>query len=324
MADGSSVPSANRGLKGGLGQAAVVDYCTFSAPVSSVPAVRGDSWVECAFGMFFGRTVLRLDRELRGRRNFYECHWRILTPEDQVCGFIAVGGNEGTFCVDLTGSGCAYVSDWDSFADRCQAAGATLTRVDCAHDDFGGSHPVREALGLFEGGAFERGGRPPQGQFIDDLGSGEGCTLYVGRNSGNQTLCVYEKGKQLGDSSSPWVRYEGRFGNKYRDIPFDVLRRPGEFLAGMWPCLSWICAVADRFKTSARKLAASSASLARHVKRQYGRFLNFGKSIHSNPAEFAEWVTSLCRPGLPAKLKIPHVGRLVSADMWRSELCASS
>lgn len=323
MADGSVVPSANRGLKGGRGAAALVDYLTLTAAVGSVPAQIGVSWVESVFLQWLGNTSLRLDGEMRGPRNFYQCHWRIVTPEGQVCGFVAVGGNAGTFCIDLTGSGCSYVGDWDRVAQIGERVGATLTRVDCAHDDFAGTHPVREALGLFESGAFARGGRPPQGEFIDDLGSKKGCTLYVGRNSGNQTLCVYEKGKQLGDVTSPWVRYEGRFGNKYRSIPWDVLRRPGEYLAGMFPVLAWISAAADKFATAAKKAKSSMLSLAAHCKRQYGRFLHFAKSIHPEPAQFAAWIDSISRPGLPAKLKLPHVGVLVGVDRWRIELCAS-
>jgi len=138
-------------------------------------------------------------------------------------------------------------------------------------------------------------------------------------------LCVYEKGKQLGDEASPWVRYEGRFGNKYRSIPFDVLTRPGEYLAGMFPCLSWISAIADKFATATKKAKAAMASLTAHVKRQYGRFLHFAKTIHPNPAEFGQWVeTALCRSGLPDKLKLPHVAFVTSAERWRSELCVSS
>jgi len=325
MADGSGlVPSANRGLKGVGGGAALVDYVTLTAAVSAVPALAGQPWALAAFAMFLAGTQLRLDGEIRGRRNFYEAHWRIVTPEGVVCGFVAVGGNAGTWCLDLTGQGCAYVNDWQQFASTAEAAGASLTRVDVAHDDFRGTHPVRDALALFREGAFARGGRPPQGEFIDDLGSNKGSTLYVGRNSGNQTLCVYEKGKQLGDESSPWVRYEGRFGNKYRSIPYDVLTRAGEYLAGMFPCLAWISETADKFATAVKKAKASMASLASHVRRQYGRFLHFGKSIHGNPLEFAKWVDSLCRSGLPEKLKMPHVAHLMGADQWRSELCVSS
>lgn len=321
-ARGSSVPSSNRGLKGVGGQAACIDYLTFTAPVSSVPAKPGMKWVECAFAQYLHGTALRLDGAQRGQRNFYEWHWRIVGPEGQVCGFVAVGGNAGTLCFQLMGQGCAYVNDWNRIADELDKSGASITRVDCAHDDFEGTHPVRWAEQRYDAGEFVRGGRPPSAEFIDDKGSNKGCTFYVGRNSGNQTLCVYEKGKQLGDPSSPWVRYEGRFGNKYRSIPSDVLRRPGEFLAGMFPVLGWISAICDKFATAKKKVEAGLNSLAHHLRRQYGRVLNFAKSIQTE-SEFTDWVTHLCRSGLPDKLKVPHVGVLVSADIWRNELCVS-
>ncbi|MEP6485365.1 MAG: replication initiation factor domain-containing protein, partial [Rudaea sp.] len=191
------------------------------------------------------------------------------------------------------------------------------------HDDFGGSHPLSWAREQFDTGEFARGGRPPKGEFIDDCGSNDGCTFYVGKNTGNQTLCVYEKGKQLGDKASPWVRYEGRFGNKYRAIPTDVLRRPGEFLAGMFPVLSWISGVAEKFATAVAKTKAGMQSLAFHLKRQYGKLLHFAQTIHQTPDEIARWVESVSRSGLPDKLKVPHVATVMSAASLRSQLCAS-
>jgi len=265
-----------------------------------------------------------LNGEMRGMRNFYENHWTIVGPDQKVVGFIAVGGNAGTFCLQLMGQGCAYVSNWQHVAEQIEKSGASITRVDCAHDDFEGAHPIKEALGLYAAGAFARGGRPPAAEHIDDLGNDTGQTLYVGRNSGNQTLCVYEKGKQLGDKASPWVRYEGRFGAKYRSIPADVLVRPGAYLAGMFPCLAWISEIADKFATAAKKVKCGMNSLAFHLKRQYGRVLNFAKSIHKNDADYLQWVGSLCRSGLPDKLKVPHVGALMSADDWRTQLCHAS
>ncbi|MEP6483255.1 MAG: hypothetical protein ABJB01_02315, partial [Rudaea sp.] len=84
------VPSSNRGLKGDQAQAALIDYITFSAPVNAVPAKPGTPFVQSVFDEFLSGTDLRLDRELRGKRNFYETHWRIVCPQQKVVGFIAV------------------------------------------------------------------------------------------------------------------------------------------------------------------------------------------------------------------------------------------
>ncbi len=46
---------------------------------------------------------------------------------------------------------------------------------------------------------------------------------------------IYEKGKQLGDPESPWVRWELELHNTDREIPFDVLLQPGRYVAGAYP-----------------------------------------------------------------------------------------
>ena len=53
---------------------------------------------------------------------------------------------------------------------------------------------------------------------------------------------VYEKGKQLGDTSSPWVRWELELHNRDRIIPWDVLLEPGKYLAAAYPCMDWVSA----------------------------------------------------------------------------------
>ena len=59
-------------------------------------------------------------------------------------------------------------------------------------------------------------------------------------NGNGKMLRIYEKGKQLGDSESPWVRVEAELRNKSRVIPWDALTRPGSYLAGAYPCLAYL------------------------------------------------------------------------------------
>jgi DNA relaxase NicK len=48
----------------------------------------------------------------------------------------------------------------------------------------------------------------------------------VGKRKNGKLLRVYEKGKQLGDESSPWVRWELELHNRDRVIPWEVLLEP--------------------------------------------------------------------------------------------------
>ena len=89
--------------------------------------------------------------------------------------------------------------------DHC----AAITRVDLAHDDFSATQvSIERARQWLEDGGFNASGRPPAAELIDDLGSNKGKTLYVGHRASGKFLRVYEKGKQFGDQTSPWVRAE--------------------------------------------------------------------------------------------------------------------
>ena len=76
-----------------------------------------------------------------------------------------------------------------------------------------------------------------------------GRTFEVGNRKNGKLIRIYEKGKQLGDPSSPWVRWEVEFHAKDRVIPYDVLLHPGEYVAGAYPCMSWVSGRALRIHT---------------------------------------------------------------------------
>ncbi len=155
-------------------------------------------------------------------------------------GLVAYGGEtqKGTFHVELDGRGCRCIEDWNAVRLWGEVYKATLTRVDLAHDDFAGSViNIVQALGWWHAGAFVCSGRAPRAEFIDDMGSGHGRTLYVGRRGNGKTVRFYEKGKQLGNPLSAWTRVEVELRNKGRVIPWETVTHPGQYLAGAYPVL---------------------------------------------------------------------------------------
>jgi DNA relaxase NicK len=283
-------------------------------------ALRGDPGAQLAVAEWivdeaFPDSGLRVDPDPRGFRNFYERHFRVLTPDGQQCGFVAMGGDRqrGTMCLELTGAGCAHVKAWAHVAAFLDTMGARITRVDCAHDDFDGAHTLDDALRWHAAGLFNSGGRPPavNRQGWDD---GSGQTVYIGKNTGNQQLCVYEKGRQQGardgDAAASWVRWEGRFGSKYRTIPSDVLTDPASYLVGHFPALrGWLQAVAMRMRTSRERAAANLASAVRHAKRQTGALFNLVKKHIPEPEVFGDWIAKhVVRDRLPAWLSLNPFG----------------
>lgn len=324
---GSQVPTANRGLKvSQLAEEAAtaesslcIDFLTFSGDV--VCTLRnlglpqsdqafleeahetGDGIDQVAFSLahaFFGGIVgIDVDKELRGFRNFYTHHVRLFSGDQQI-GFVALGGERqrGTFCIELTGAGCAHIKAWAELRAKLESAGCRITRCDVAYDDFKGEHDLSHCEQLHADGAFTTRGRPPvlgrQG-WSDQSGN----TIYIGKNIGNQQLCVYEKGKQLGDPESPWVRWEARFGSKYRTIPMDILTAPADFFLGHFPALDFIRATARRMVTHVKRAASSLTRALHWCKHQYGGLLNLLAIKYPDPRDFGVVVESLTRKKIP-------------------------
>jgi phage replication initiation protein len=98
---------------------------------------------------------------------------------------------------------------------------------------------VDDAVQFYLTDQFTAGGNKPscsqQGNWIEADGSGR--TFYVGKRKNGKLLRVYEKGKQLGDNTSPWVRWELELHNRDRIIPWDVILEPGKYLAASYACM---------------------------------------------------------------------------------------
>jgi hypothetical protein len=112
---------------------------------------------------------------------------------------------------------------------------------------------------------------------------------------------VYEKGKQLGDLDSPWVRYEGEFkASTRKELPLDMLRDPAAYLIGAYPVLRFIDAVASRIPATKEAAIATWKSARRHLKRQYGATLNFVARHTPDDLALARVVRSLTTNKLPS------------------------
>jgi DNA relaxase NicK len=313
------VPSSNRGLNSlspppafasNEAALAIVDYLTFTAPVSVLmdgefgarvraAAVKGcESSIELLARHALHAVQapgLTLDAQVKGFLSFYDHHMVIRNPGGKVAGIFKIGGDnqKGTFCLELTGEGCAHVVAWAHTRSVLEGWGARMTRVDCAHDDREGRYTLDDVKRWHDEGGFTVRRTPAIG--FQGYSDGSGQTIYIGKNKGNQQLCVYEKGKQLGDPTSPWVRFEARFGAKYRDIPYDILERPWEYITGHYPPLSWISQVTTRMETAVAKAAAGMAASIRHAKRQCGSVVNVIAEAIPDPKDFGAAVLSLLK-----------------------------
>ena len=220
-------------------------------------------------------------------------------------GAIAMGGEaqRGRWMLQLTGKGCSMVNDWPSLRELLEGLNAKITRVDLAVDFLDGSHTVDEAVDLVEAGAFISNGRRPStsvaGDWLDQV---HGRTLYVGKAANGKMLRVYEKGKQLGDLASDWVRFEVQLGNRDRVIPFDTLTDCDRFFAGAYPALaSLLEAAAEAIPTTQTETVTNLGHLLYHLKRCYGKAIHQAQEIAS--ATHTELMEEFRVIGLPRRLK---------------------
>jgi len=208
--------------------------------------------------------------EMRKGHDFYRHRWSIERngAECGWVGFLASGDSprqqaqSRTIHCNLYGAACTFAATgWNrrlaDFIDDCKA---TITRADLALDFFDGLEGgMARVLADFEAGAMDVCGKRPKPNMVGNwTQAGSERSFYFGSKEAGKQTNVYEKGHQLFgvESGSPWVRAELRYGNKLRELPSDVLRRPGDFFAG---ASDWHCALLAEAKGRAVPEAIATA-----------------------------------------------------------------
>lgn len=270
---------------------------------------------------------MRPGDEVRGAR-FYACSVEIQNSAGDYVGCIQFGGphtlrKDGTRTVrvELTGDGCRYfeagagadhAKRWLALQAKLESVGGRLTRCDLAYDDLAGSHTVALAQTMWRNGDFTVQGGCPKARLFDDLNSGDGKTFYVGAPTSEKQMRVYEKGRELGDKLSEWVRWEIQFkASNRKPLPLDMLSNCEQYMRGAYPALTFIQAVMQKIDYVAQAAIATAKSALRHVRRQYGATIGFIVKHFPADEDLACFVRTLTRPKLPAWAHQP-----LAADTW--------
>jgi Replication initiation factor len=222
--------------------------------------------------------------------------------------FVAIGGNRDTCLVSLPGQVCALVRAWEPVVSfgKDELKGH-ITLWDGAVDDYLGVHSVDEAVRLYQAGLFGAGGRKPRmqsyGNWIEP--DGYGRSLGIGLRESGKRLLVYEKGMQLGAMWHPWTRWELKLGNRDRDIPWDVLLQPGQYVAGAYPkALRWIDTEMIRVRTLQKQTQIGYETAVGHAQNQAGAVINLMMQVEGS-AEAV--VKKLRRDAIPRRVRHPAV-----------------
>ena len=224
-------------------------------------------------------------------------------------GLVCHGGQRSTVLVMLSGEGCSAAKEkWEErlyefLTKRCGSR-AKLTRIDLAHDIYDGkSYSVDRADADFDNGLFNTGGRNPNHEYRGNWKrpTGKGRTVYIGNRESGKFCRVYEKGRQLGDKNSEWVRVEVEMKAVHRWIPFEALLKPGQYLAATYPAFAWISEHQERILTTQKKTEISYQSMCDYAKKQFGAVVNVMFAVEGS-AEIV--IQKVIRDALPARMKV--------------------
>lgn len=286
-------------LRKGIKDSAFIDALTFTIKKETIDIVKGicldDSQYIAAYSEIlidiFGFGVTE---HLGKGRYFYKAFYR-LGDEKAEYGTLHIGGQRETVLVELTGTGCqAAKAGWEQrlYDFLSQAVRPQITRIDCAHDFFNGEYTPEQAVIDHNNGLFNRSNCKPKSELRGTAWREEdysGKTFYVGRRGSSKLTRVYEKGRQLGDKDSPWVRFEVEFRNRDCVIPLEILTAPGEFITGAYPVGEKLFgSPAISIRASEEKVNIHFDSKLGHAKNQVGRMIRLLKDAGWSSDEIVE------------------------------------
>lgn len=258
-----------------------------------------------------------VESENKGGRNFYD---RCFTLEHDA-GFVCIGGQNDTVMIVINGTGCTYGKHgWEAHYHawlKLYARDYKITRLDLAHDDLYGDYTDIDWFNHQHSiGGFNRGGRPPSCEYRGDWKrpNGKGRTLYIGSRQSPQYCRIYEKGKQLGDPESNWLRTEIQFSAKGMYIDVDVLIKPSEFFSIAYPCFAIFEHEGDvkKFERIDKQNLLTWQQAIDLVKHQYGRYLYFFRTcgVFDDDKSLLDVLTDIENKAVPERIDTLTIPKL--------------
>ncbi|MFL9870405.1 replication initiation factor domain-containing protein [Paraburkholderia megapolitana] len=215
------------------------------------------------------------------------------------------GRADGRIRVDLSGRGCAIVTDWPAVFATMQDLDARITRCDLALDFLEGELSIAQVEQMYLAGEFHCGGRIPEYRKIESgTADAKGCggtTFEIGLRTSGKMLRAYEKGRQLRNRESQWVRTEIEFRNKDREIPHEIVLKRDEYFIGAYQALEpFVDVAALRCRTDQAERETTIETAKRWLKRQAGKSIN--QMLIENGEDYAALVADVRQPGTPPRM----------------------
>ena len=262
---------------------------------SEVPQVT-----EAVRGMFGPlRDSLSLSYRSRGWQGYQTAADVLLT--DMSVGLMAWGGDnqKGWVHLSLSGTGCAWVRDWDTAQEELQKLSAlSVRRCDIALDTIGRQVTHQSVVEAYRAGMFcapGRPGRPPKCQRIESERPEDGRTVYIGARENDKFFRGYEKGLQLAAQSggtltevggvpvADMYRCELELKAKSGALPDDLIDNRDQYFAGAYPYLQHVLHdVVPEVMVIDRRLSPrlNMERMLEHIRSQYGSTLYTALVVH--------------------------------------------
>ncbi len=252
-------------------------------------------------------------------KNGFDSAFHIMHPKYKIpLGFFAYGGDfmRDSYQIYINGLGCsALSSQMKKLHSTAVFFNMKITRCDIAQDFFNGEYTVKEAIQDYRGGLFKasRKGNAPKSKHIDDMGSGEGSTLYVGTLKSGRETVVYEKGKQLKSANYPdWVRVELRLSKHDRELPLDLILNFTSYYVNELPVLAKITKdlnlethETSSLRAKKEKALGDISHLIEYASLGYGKLLNVLRAIGASPESI---LNKIVVDGAPSRMKDTELG----------------
>lgn len=263
----------------------------------------------------------KIGQKRKNGKNFYEQCYEITNHEGVGVGDLCIGGQADSLLVMIQGQGCMMGDyGWQNrLYDFLRSAhNAKITRLDLAHDDYDGTYLDIDDLNERESaGEFYYFGKPARVTWYGDWKYLDrdklGRTLQIGCRTSDKLLRVYEKGKQMGDKNSDWLRLEVELKAKHTVIPFDAIINPSDYFINLYPCFKNLFKYDDQ-KQSRIEYVKRTTSIKidkgiQIIRHQFGRWLGF----------FREWFgdDESCLNSLAHQFSVPKRFDLTRQDWTR-------
>jgi phage replication initiation protein len=247
-----------------------------------------------------------VDYERNAGANFYERSFWLQHKAGMVC----IGGQKNTVLITIYGTGCTFGKvGWESHLHawlELFARNPRITRVDLAYDDFDGKLDIdffdkQDSIGGFAG----RGRKPDIQKYGNwKRPNGKGRSIYIGSAQSSKLTRIYEKGKQLGDKDSLWLRVEVQYRSNQFHINNDVLLYPTKRFLASYPCFHVFDSVQQprQFEVVEREKKITFDHAIAITKKQFGRYLNFFREVYNDDKLLLDILTDIDNKTVPERI----------------------